>query len=383
MTAAQLGILHSSFFYIYAVMQIPTGILADRIGPRYVGSIGATVLSVGAIGFAISDSYWMAFLCRLFLGIGGGSIFISILRFCANWFRPTEFATMTGITGAIGGLGGIIATTPLALTVERVGWRITVLGLAGVGFVGAVAVFAFTRRSPRVAGLEPINGVQKPPSVTLAETVSHLRDLACDLDQWLVSIMFCAALGTILTLLGLWGVPFLVAVYGLDVTTASYFTLLGSIGMFIGPPLIGWFSDRLGRRILLMTVGLGLFTAALGIIPLLGQPPLFAVAGSYFFSGFFVGAAMLGFSVVKERYPPQASGVATATVNTAGLSGSAVLPTLMGMALDAYRAGKVIDGTAVYTEFGYRIAFSIVSAAVAIGFLCSAWLLVRDKKNES
>jgi sugar phosphate permease len=378
LSAAQLGTLHASFFLVYAVIQIPTGVLADRVGPRHVGSAGAAVLSVGAIGFALGDGYLVALLSRGLVGLGSGVIFVSILRFCANWFRADEFGTMTGLTAGVAGLGAILATTPLALAAGAVGWRRTVLGLAGVGLLASIAVYVLARSSPADAGLEPIEGVPEQPSVSLAETGAHLRGLAGDLDQWLLSIIFFSGMGTILTLIGLWGVPYLVVVYSLDVTTASYYTLLGSVGLLVGPPAIGWLSDRVERRLLPMCVGLGLFAGALGVVPLVGRPPLVAVASLYFLCGFLVGAAVLALTVVKERYPAEASGVATATVNTAGFVGATVFPTAMGVALDAYRTGDVVGGTVVYTEFGYRVAFAIVAGAVAIAFLCSLWLLVRD-----
>jgi sugar phosphate permease len=255
------------------------------------------------------------------------------------------------------------------------------LGLGGVGLLAGAAVFLLARQSPADAGLDPIEGVPDQPSVTLAETAGHLRDLLGDLDQWLVSVTFFATMGTLLTLIGLWGVPYLVAVYGLDVTTASYYTLLGSVGSLLGPPVVGRLSDAVERRGLPMAVALGGFTAALAIIPVFGRPPLSAVAGVYFACGFLFGGAMLGFTAVKERYPAGASGVATATVNTAGFVGGALFPTLMGLALDAYRTGEVVAGTAVYTEFGYRVAFGIITVAVAVGFLCSLWLLVRERRR--
>lgn len=382
-TAAQLGTLHAAFFYIYAAIQIPTGVLTDRFGPRYVGSIGAVVISIGAIGFALSDSYLAALLSRALVGTGSGVIFVSILRFCANWYRADEFATMTGLTIAVAGLGAILATTPLALAVESFGWRSTVFGLSVVGFGAAVAVYVFARSSPADAGLEPIEGVPEQPSVTLAETVDYLRLLARDIDQWLLSIISFAALGTLLTLLGLWGIPYLVVVYGLDVTTASYFTLLGSVGMLTGPPIIGWVADRLNRQFPLMVVGVGLFAVAIGVVPVFGRPPLVAVAGSYFFSGFFFGAAMLGYAIVKNRYPAEASGIATATINTAGFVGGASLPTLMGLALDAYRTDEVVGGTVAYTQFGYRVAFALAAGTIALAFCCSLVLFVRHAGDEA
>ena len=381
-TATQLGTLHASFFVIYAFSQIPAGALADRYGPRYVGSIGAAVLSLGAIGFTASGSYPAALLSRALLGLGSSVIFVTILRFCANWFRVDEFATMTGLTaGVAAGVGAILATTPLAVTVERFGWRSTMLGLAVVGFLAAGAVFALARRSPAAAGLEPIDDVPEQASVTLAETGGYLKRLAVDPEQWLLSISFFAGMGTILTVIGLWGVPYLVAVYGLDVTTASYYTLLGSVGILVGGPGVGWLSDRIGRRLFPLIAGFGLFAGVLSVIPAVGSPPLLVVAVLYFLIGCCLGVTMLALPIIKERYPTEASGVATAVVNGAGFFGATVLPTLMGFAVDRYRTGDVVAGTAVYTEFGYRVAFAITAVAVGIAFCSTLALYLRRTRS--
>jgi len=316
-TAAQLGTLHASFFVIYAIVQIPTGVLVDRYGPRYVGASGAFVLSAGAIGFTLSGGYLGAFLSRAIIGLGSGVIFVSLLRFAANWYRTDEFAMMTGLTAGIGGLGAILATTPLAISVEWFGWRPTVLALGIVGFVSGGLIFAFVRRSPAAAGLEP----------------------------------------------------------------ASYYMLFGSIGMLVGSPAIGWVSDRVGHRILPLIVGLGVFVFVLLIVPVFGAPPLAAIAVAYFVVGASVGTAMLALSIIKEKCPAGASGVATATVNGAGFFGGTILPAAMGVVLDRYRTGDVVAGTTVYTEFGYRVAFGITALAVAVA-VCSAIVLhVRTRRR--
>ena len=379
-TAAQLGTLHASFFIIYALTQVPTGVLADRYGPRYVGSGGAFVLSVGALGFVASNGYVAAFLSRALIGLGSSVIFVTILRFCANWYRTDEFGTMTGLTAGIAGLGAIFATTPLAVTIDRVGWRPTLTALGVLGFVGGALVFVLARKSPANAGLEPIDDVPEQPSVTLRETGAYLTELAGDLNQWLLSIVFFATNGTVLTVIGLWGVPYLVVVYDVSVTTASTYTLLGSIGILVGGPAVGWVSDHLGRRILPMIAGLSAFLAALLVVPVVGKPPLALVAAAYFVIGFAVGFAMLALSAVKEKYPPDASGVATATVNAWGFVGATVLPTLMGIALDEYRTDDTVAGSVVYTEFGYRVAFAITAVAVVVAICSATTLYVRERR---
>ncbi|CAI49871.1 major facilitator superfamily transport protein [Natronomonas pharaonis DSM 2160] len=377
LTAAQLGTLHASFFIGYALVQIPAGVLVDAVGPRHVGTAGAAAVSVGAIGFVFSSTYPTALLARAVIGVGGGVIFVSTLRFASNWFRVNEFASVTGLTAGMAGFGSILATTPLAVVIGLAGWRSTFLWFAVFGLLVAAAVYVLVRRSPAELGFDTIRSVPSQPSVTVSETGQHLRALARDPEQWLLSLCFFATMGSILTLLGLWGVPYLVTVYGLDVTTASYYTLLGAIGMLIGGPAVGRVSDRLGRRYLPMVVGFGLFVLVLVPIPLLGRPPKAVIAGSYFFTGFFIGAAVLTLSVIKEQYPAGASGVATAAVVTAGFLGGTVLPALLGVALDTYRTGAFVGGTAVYTEFGYRVAFALLSGAVAVAFLCSLWLFLR------
>ena len=379
-TAAQLGTLHASFFIIYALTQVPAGVLADRYGPRYVGSGGAFVLSVGALGFVASNGYVAAFLSRALIGLGSSVIFVTILRFCANWYRTDEFGTMIGLTAGIAGLGAIFATTPLAVAIDRVGWRPALAALGVLGFVGGALVFLLARKSPANAGLEPIDDVPEQPSVTLRETGAYLTELAGDLDQWLLSIVFFATNGTVLTVIGLWGVPYLVVVYDVSVTTASTYTLLGSVGILVGGPAVGWVSDRLGRRILPMIAGLSAFLAALLVVPVVGKPPLALVAAAYFVIGFAVGFAMLALSAVKEKYPPDASGVATATVNAWGFVGATVLPTLMGIALDEYRTDDTVAGSVVYTEFGYRVAFAITAVAVVVAICSATTLYVRERR---
>jgi sugar phosphate permease len=308
-------------------------------------------------------------------------IFISTLRFCANWFRVDEFATMSGLTSGMAGVGAIFATTPLAIAVEWFGWQRTIFGLAAIGFASGVAVFSLARQSPAAAGLDPIENVPEQASVSLPETGAYIRELLGDIEQWLLSLAFFSGMGTILTVIGLWGVPYLVAVYDLDVTTASYFTLLGSIGILVGGPSVGWISDRIGRRRLPMVVGFGIFVVVLAIIPVFGSPPLAAIAVQYFLIGSCLGVTVLALPTIKERYPAEASGVATAIVNGAGFFGATILPTLMGYAVDRYRTDDVVAGSVVYTEFGYRVAFAITTGVAALAFCSTVVLYVRDRRR--
>ena len=376
-SGAALGTLHASFFYVYALMQLPAGILADRAGPKRTATAGAIVLNVGAVGFALAESYPLAFLSRALIGLGGAVIFISILRFCASWFRDDEFATMNGLTIAVAGLGGILATTPLAVAATTFGWRETTLGLGVIGLGFAVVVYLLADDKPEDAGLEPV-GDADAETLTLADVVENLRLVLGERETWVTSIMLFCSTGILITLLGLWGVPYVVQTYGVSVTTASWYTLLGSFGLLIGPPAFGWLSDRLERRALLIVIGGVGYVVGFGVLAAVGQPPRIVVAVVYFASGFLLGAFTLSYALIKERHPTSASGVSTSTVNGAAFLCAALFPTILGYVLDVYWTGELVAGARIYTELGYQVSFGIATTASLLALCCSVWLYRQD-----
>jgi len=373
-TGAQLGTLHAAFFYVYALMQIPTGILVDRVGPRRTAAAGALVMNAGAIWFALADSYAGAFGARLLIGLGGSVIFVSMLRFCASWFRSEEFATMSGLCFAVGGLGGILATTPFALAVEAAGWRETIAALGLVGLVVSALTYLLVRDSPERAGLRPIEGVPEQSRLSLSEVRTFTARVLADRSTWVVSVLLFCTGGVNLTLFGLWGIPYVVQTYDTSVTVASVVTLLGGVGSVLGPPSIGWLSDRLGRRTELIVAGCLLFTLALGLIAVTGNPPLPVVGLVFFVNGALLGTFVLTYPMVKELHASRASGISTGSVNGASFLGAALLPTVMGQALDAYWTGEVVGGVRVYTATGYRLAFGIAALCGLIAVGCALWL---------
>jgi len=362
LSAAQLGTLHAAFFAVYAVLQLPTGIVVDRYGSRLTASVGMLTVAAGSLVMATAGGFTVAIIARLLIGAGARVIFIAILRYAASWFPPQRFATVTGMTAGVAGLGAISAATPLAVLVQTVGVTRS-FEFAAVGAVTvAVAIWVFVRRGTAETPDRPVDvvGIR-----------AQLRTLVGDPEQWLLSLVFFAGNGTTVTIMGLWGVPYLVAVYGLSVADASVYTLIGSVGILIGGPTLGWLSDRLGMRLRPMIVGLALTASALAVIPLLGQPPLWAIAAVYAVVGASIGVSLLSMTAIKERYPPSAAGVATAAVNTWGFVGATVLPVAMGIAVDQYRTGAIVGGSVVYTPMGYRIAFAIAAGVVALAALAA------------
>ncbi len=373
-TGGQLGTLHAIFFLIYALMQIPTGILVDRVGPRWTATVGATVMNVGAVWFALANSYASAFGGRFLIGLGGSVIFVSMLRYCASWYRVEEFPTMNGLCFAVGGIGGILATTPFSIAVDFAGWRTTVLvlGLFGLAVAGATATFV--RDSAERAGLAPIENVPEQPRLTIAELREYTVRVVSDRWTWVIAVLLYCTGGVNLTLVGLWGIPYVVQVYDVSVTAASTITLLGGVGAVVGPPVFGRVASVADRQTEFILGGAIVHTLALGLIAVVGAPPLLSVGVVFLLVGSLLGTFVLTYPMIQRRYDDRASGIALGTINGASFFGAASFPTLMGWALDVYWTGEYIDGVRVYTMTGYRVAFGIGAGAGLVAIGCALWL---------
>jgi sugar phosphate permease len=373
-TGAELGLLHSAFFYIYAPMQLFAGILADRLGTRRVTTVGSAVMGLGVVWFAFSDTYITGFLARVLIGLGGGVIYIATLRYCANWYRADEFATVTGLTLSASAVGGLLAATPLAVLVAAVGWRDGLLGVGIAGFVLTGALFVFVRDTPADAGLDAVEGTVESAEQTLSQVLEGVRVIFARRDTWIMGTMLFFAAGMNFTVMGLWGVPYIVQAYDVSVQTASLYTLVGNAGLVVGSPVLGWLSDRLERRTGIILVVAVVYFLAYGSIVALGTPPLWYVGLVFFVVMFLLGGFTLSYTVIKERHTVERSGTATGTINGMSFLGAAVLPGVLGWVLDVFWTGETVAGSRVYTLFGYRVAFGVAAASGLIALGCAAWL---------
>lgn len=373
-TGAQLGTLHAIFFLIYALMQIPTGILVDRVGTRLTATIGGAVMNVGAVWFALAGGYGGALAGRFLIGLGGSVLFVCVLRFCTNWFRASEAGTMTGLSFGAGGIGGILATTPFAVAVDFAGWRTTLLAIGVFGIALAVLTLFLVRDSAERAGLPAIEDVPEQSRLSVPEVRRFVRDVLADRWTWVVSILLYCAGGINLTLVGLWGIPYVVQVYDVSVTAASTITLMGGVGIVVGPPLFGSLSDRIGRETEFILAGSVVYTLALSILAAVGDPPLVVVGAVFLLTGSLFGTFILTYPMIQARHDDRASGIALGTINGASFFGAATFPTLMGWVLDVYWTGELFGGVRVYTVTGYRVAFAIGTVAGVVSIGCALWL---------
>ena len=182
---ALLGNLSAAYFYSYTVMQIPSGLLADGIGPRRLGAAAALLAAVGTLTFGLADRMWMAYAGRLLVGAAVGVAFVTCMKLAGHWFAANRFATVTGVALLVGNCGGVLAGVPLSEAVASFGWRTAMVATAACTFAIAVAIWAVVRDDPGERGYESFAHAAVTEDGGLPP-LRALRSVAARRETWLL-----------------------------------------------------------------------------------------------------------------------------------------------------------------------------------------------------
>ncbi|PKL45488.1 MAG: hypothetical protein CVV41_00395 [Candidatus Riflebacteria bacterium HGW-Riflebacteria-1] len=361
--ASAIGGLASVYFYVYMALQIPVGAAADAIGPRRVAAAGSLMIALGSLIFAMAPTYNLAFLGRFLIGIGVATPFVCAMKAQSVWFRPNEFATMSGLLAVVGTLGTIIATTPLAAAVQFWGWRTPFLISAAASLIIAFLIWFFAADKPEEKKTQP----EEP--VNFKKTLQTIRQLIPivwgNRQTWLGFLVHFSLFGGYVAFVGLWGVPYFMQVYGWTRIKAANTMLVVSILYTVGAFVVGALSDRwLGKRKPLM-VFCSVFSVLMwGLIVFWPGGPVPETLAVIFITLACVAASanILSLTVVKESNPASASGLAIATAN-GGILGAGVIQSLIGYLLEKGWDGKLLDGVRVYSDAAFHHGFIVFLAA--------------------
>jgi MFS family permease len=375
-TGTIVGLLSAAYFYAYAGLMIPAGIAVDRLGVRRVVAGGGAVMGLGTLLMAVAPAQPLLFAGRLLVGGGAATTFVGALKIAANWFPASYFGTLSAVTAAVGVLGGLVGTAPLAWLAAALGWR-GAFGAVGVGtLVGAAACLAVVREHP------PGRPGHAAPAPSWASVLGGLRRVLRNPDTWPPFFAFFFLIAASQNLL-LWLVPYLRDAYGLGLADAAVYATAWSLALLVAGPLTGFLSDRVVRRRKLPYTALTLAQLAgwVAFIGTLGRLPLPGLYALLFALGLVGGAFVLTWPIGREVNPPELAGIAVATVNLGGFAGIALTQGPLGALLDAGWAGVTTHGARVYPVAAYRAAF----AACAVLVLCSAVvsLFLRETRGRN
>ena len=370
LTAADLGLLTSMYFYAYAFSQVPVGILGDKYGVKIVTTFGMLFMGLGAFLFGLAGSMLTVSLARLLIGIGSACFFISILKMIAIWFPPEKFTKYNGWTSVMGNMGALLAASPFSLFLEIVNWRTSFFIFSVISLGLAILIWKYVYDYPRDLGFN-VKNESKAETHSFKEILNEMKVLVTNLQFWLYFILLFVMMGSIMSLAGLWIVPFMMHVYNLSRSVAANFSLVLTIGLITTSVFLGWIETKFKNRIRM--IRFSIFTVTLSWIYLIfiqgGKPPIIQLILLLFIIGAVSLFAMVTFGVIKELFP-KLKGGSMGLINLSPFLGTIFFNSIIGSILDNTWQGKIINGSRIYTLAGYRQGFMIIlGLMILIAFL--------------
>jgi sugar phosphate permease len=355
-SGAALGSLAAMYYYIYTAMQIPAGVLADTLGSRISVTLGSLVAGGGSALFGLAESFESASMGRFLVGLGVSVVFVGLMRSNTHWFSERRYGSVSGLTLLLGNVGSILAAGPLAVLLTATSWRNVFVGMGVLSLGIAVLSALFVRSRPEDAGLPSVRELEgKPPH---PERHRHwlldLRGVFATGAVWPSFFVMFGVTGSLFAFAGLWGVPLMRDVFGLDRTGASAYTTAALAGFALGCFLMGWLSDHLGRRKPVIVGACVLSVLAWLSLILLPWGPGWTGIALYALLGLTAGGFVVGYAAAKEVVSPGVAGMAIALVNTGLFLGAAIMQPAFGWALDLTWDGTLLDGVRHYSQADYR-----------------------------
>ncbi|MFC0673961.1 MFS transporter [Brachybacterium hainanense] len=343
---------------VYALAQIPGGVLLDAYGARATLTAGALLMAGGQMVLAVSDQVGIAILARVIVGAGDALTFTSAIRLVPAWFPASRVPVLTQLTGIVGQLGQVLSAVPFVLVLSRFGWTPAFSAAAGVAVLAAAIALAVVRDAPPGTG-----DARRRPSVRRlpADIAAIVRHPATQLGFF---THFASGFPGIAFAM-MWGYPYLTAGEGLSQGLAgTVMTVYVLVGIAAGP-LIGALTQRhpLRRSTLVILVILASSVPLVALLLWPGPAPLWLLL--LLVIGFSVGGpgSSVGFDFPRTSLPGNRLGTATGLVLTGGFLGGLICILLIGVVLDALRPDGNYDLQAFRLAFAVQLPFLVAGIA--------------------
>lgn len=368
-SALGLGSLTAFFYYPYVAMQIPVGLLVDRFGVRLLLTIMALLVGVGCLVFANAETLYMGKLGRFLMGFGAAFAFVSALKLASTWFPFHRFGLLAGLTQALGMLGAAVGAAPVGYFVHQFGWRHTMASMAVIFFVLAALILSLVRNRP--SNLP--NTVQAMPVETQSIWCS-LGQVLRNPQSWWNGLYVGLLFAPTAAFAELWGAVYLEHVQGLSPLWSAFANGLIFIGWGIGGPLMGWFSDHLGRRRPVM-----FFSAVMGLLlmsAILYLPDLtpFSLFLLLLLFGMSNAGVAIAYAVAAEINPRSVVGTSMSYANMMSVIIGASLQPLIGFLIDLTQGSNLHIPLALHAPSDFKQAMLLLPLSLLLAVVCTFFI---------
>ncbi len=371
-SGAMTGLLASAYFYPYALMQAPGGVISDKLGPRRLVTLSMVAASLGSVLFALSGGVGAAFWSRVLVGLGVSVVLVPSYKALTTWFPAKDYVLGASLVISIAGLGSLLAGSPLAWLSEVLGWRGSFWIIAGLTLADALLVWFLVRDKPQDLGLPPVEPA--PQDRASLEAIPLGRALSLILgsrDFWLLAGWFFFNGGILFSFAGLWAGPYYMQAYAMSKAQAGQVINLFAFGWVFGPLIFTWLAAKVPSRGAVLGGSMVAWAAlTLWMLARNGEMAWLEIcAWNLIFGLLGAGPAGVCFAAAKERFPLQVAGTVTGLIYMFPMLGSALYQPLAGAILD--RAGKLASGlgAADFTPlFWLYLASTVAGGVLAYAF---------------
>lgn len=373
LSASGLGELASMYFYANALFLFPAGILLDRFSTKKLLLFAILISTTGTFIFAATTSLWVAAIGRFMVGTGAAFSFLSCMRLATRWFPPQKMAFVTGVIVTMAMLGGLVAQTPMTLLSQWVGWRQAIVWDGALGILIGLIILLFLQDRPSNSLNTELTDKAQLESLGFLQSVTLVLK---NRYNWFGGLYISLLNLPVFVLGALWGIHYLVQVHQLNAVYASYATTVFFLGVIVGSPFYGWLSDRLGRRILPMVMGVILSFSVLLVLLILPHPSLSVLITLFFMIGFFTSSQVLPYPTIAELNPPVLTSTAISIASITVMSSGAIIQPLFGWLMELNWDHTVIQGVRIYSSSDFLRAMIVMPIACLIGLFIA--LLIKE-----
>lgn len=377
----QIGVLTSSFFYTYILMQIPAGMIVDLWGPRKVTLVSFSLCFLAVGWFAFSHHFWEGQVSRMIMGFTTSPAIICAFWLGSRWFKTHLFTLIVALTEFFALAGGVIGEGGLAKAVVSFGWRQSILGVAILGLI-------LTLLSYFIIHDHPENNSASKSSVSfkkaLKKTTKNFLKVLTIPPLWINGIYGGLVFGVFPAFAALWGVPYFMTRYGISVDYAALLASTYFFGACFGTLALGWMSVYITRRRPLMIGGaLIAFLLSLCVI-FIPHVPLYMMFLLVFIFGFFSSTYALAFALAGTYVNHQTKGVAMGFTNMLCIAfGAPILQPLIGALLKWSSDSSITGRIKTYITDDYSLALLPIPICLLLAFFLSFFVKENVESAQS
>ena len=367
LNATQVGAIVSTLYIPYVAMQLPWGLISDKLGSRLVIFLCCTMCGIGVLTFGLATAPWQLSCGRFLIGLSAAGAFLSCGKVVSEVMPANKYAFFMGVTTFIGSLGGVLGSGITANLAEKLGWRPLTCSIAVIGIITGLLAFIFIKKGTSSNSSEKEN------------ILEGIKLLSINPSAWLIGFFGCASFLPLSAVAELWGTPFIQARFGVSTSDASICSSAIFVCFGLGSILAAKVAEKLDsnkKACILMAIGLLIcFSVAIYANSL----SFWACVILFGVGSIFAGSSTLTFDMAYKCVPSKYAGTSAGFNNMLIMLSGIIFQPLLGRLLDFFRNGKINpDGTPLYELTSYRCSFILIIIVVSLATI--SMFFVKERK---